>query len=168
MSIIAKIAERKQKEDKHHGALSATLAIFQMDPNAREDLITYMAALNEAQKAGDEDEQEYLGNAILEVIEFNGDEDDSDLDAWEKSTTDTAEGRKAKEELQVETDNFFNAYQHYKANCGLTTIRAVADAAGLSPTTVQAIEKQRVKPQFKTITALAKAFGVRPEELNRR
>jgi DNA-binding XRE family transcriptional regulator len=55
--------------------------------------------------------------------------------------------------------------QHHKARCNLTTIRAVAEVAGLSPTTVQAIEKQRVKPQFKTVQALAKAFGVGVEAL---
>jgi DNA-binding XRE family transcriptional regulator len=75
-------------------------------------------------------------------------------------------GREAAKELRDETNRFFKLYQQHKARCNLTTIRAVAQAAGLSPTTVQAIEKQRVKPQFKTIQALAKAFGVTPEELS--
>ena len=44
---------------------------------------------------------------------------------------------------QAETERFFKAYQHHKARCNLITIRAVAEAAGLSPTTVQAIEKRR-------------------------
>ena len=32
--------------------------------------------------------------------------------------------------------------------------------------TVQAIEKQKVKPQFKTIQALSKAFGVQPDDMS--
>ena len=54
MSITTKIAEWKQNEDKRHDARSAAVAIVQMDPNAREDLITYLKAFNEAQAAGDE------------------------------------------------------------------------------------------------------------------
>jgi len=160
MSITTKIAEWKQHEDKRHDALSAAAAIVQMDPHAREDLISYLKAFNEAQEAGDEQEQEYLAKAILEVFEINGSEDGPDIDSWEDEITSSVKGREAAEELRDETDRFFKAYQQCKTRSGLTTIRAVAEAAGLSPTTVQAIEKQRVKPQFRTIQALAKAFGV--------
>jgi DNA-binding XRE family transcriptional regulator len=166
MSITAKIAERKQQEDKRHDAFNVAAAIVQLDPHAREDLITYMKAFNEAQTAGDEQEQEYLVKAILEVFEVNPDEDGPDLETWEEEIRSSGKGREAAKALQDETDRFFKAYQQYKARCSLTTVRAIAEAAGLSPTTVQAIEKQSVKPQFKTIRALAKAFGVPPEALN--
>jgi uncharacterized tellurite resistance protein B-like protein len=80
MSITAKIAERKQQEDKRHDAFNVAAAIVQLDPHAREDLITYMKAFNEAQTAGDEQEQEYLVKAILEVFEVNPEEDGPDLE----------------------------------------------------------------------------------------
>jgi DNA-binding XRE family transcriptional regulator len=166
MNAIAKIVEQKNHEDKRHDALSAVAAIVRMDPNAREDLATYLKAFNKSQQAGDEEEQEYLVNAIQEIFEINSDEDGSDLGAWEAQIASSVKGREAAKELRDETNRFFKLYQQHKARCNLTTIRAVAQAAGLSPTTVQAIEKQRVKPQFKTIQALAKAFGVTPEELS--
>lgn len=166
MSATAKIAELKQHEDKRHGALSAVLAIVQMDPHAREDLITYIKALNESQVAGDEQEQDYVLRAILEVFEIEGVEDSPDLAAWEEASKSSAAGRKAAKELDEETDRFFDVYQRMKSRSGLTTIRQVAEAAGLSPTTVQAIEKQRVKPQFRTLQALAKAFKVEAAELH--
>jgi DNA-binding XRE family transcriptional regulator len=67
--------------------------------------------------------------------------------------------------LALETQRFFEAYQRCKIKSKLTTIRQIAKAAKLSATTVQAIEKQRVKPQFKTIKALAAAFKVQVKEL---
>lgn len=166
MSITAKIAERKQHEDKRHDAFSAAAAIVQMDPNAREDLISYMKAFNEAQRASDEQAQEYLVKAILEVFDNAESEDGLDLDAWLADIMSSSSGRDAAKDLQDETERFFRAYQECKTRSGLTTIRAIAEAASLSPTTVQAIEKQRVKPQFKTVQALAKAFGVEPGRLN--
>ncbi|HZK80047.1 MAG TPA: helix-turn-helix transcriptional regulator [Humisphaera sp.] len=166
MSIMEKIAERKQHEDKRHDALCAAAAIVQIDPHAREDLITYLKAFNAAQQAGDEDEQEYLVKAIQEIFEIGAPEDGPDLQAWEAEIASSARGREAARELHDETDRFFKAYQRHKARCNISTIRAVAEAAGLSPTTVQAIEKQKVKPQFKTIQALSKAFGVQPDELS--
>jgi DNA-binding XRE family transcriptional regulator len=137
-----------------------------MDPNAREDLATYLNAFNKSQQAGDEEEQEYLVNAIQEIFEIDSAEDSPDLEAWEAQVTASLTGRAAAKELRDETNRFFKVYQQHKARCNLATIRAVAEAAGLSPTTVQAIEKQRVKPQFKTIRALADAFGIKSEELN--
>jgi transcriptional regulator with XRE-family HTH domain len=91
----------------------------------------------------------------------------TDLDSWEAYLASTAAGKKAARRLARETSRFFAAYQKCKDASGLNTIRAVARAAGLNPTIVQAIEKQRVKPQYKIIKALAKAFGVSPEALNR-
>jgi DNA-binding XRE family transcriptional regulator len=167
MNATAKIKELKQHEDKRHGALSAVVAIVQMDPHAREDLITYIKALNESQMTGDDQEQEYVLKAILEVFEVDGVEDGPDLEAWEEESKLSATGRRAAKELAVETDRFFDIYQRMKSRSGLTTIRQVADAAGLSPTTVQAIEKQRVKPQFRTLQALAKAFKIDVTDLNK-
>ena len=165
MTIIEKITEMKQHEDKRHSALSAAAAIAQMDPHAREDLITYLKAFNDAQAAGDEQDQNYLLKAIIEVFEIDSTENGPDLGAWEAQIKSSPKGQDADKRLQTETDIFFKAYLREKARSGLTTIRSIAEAANLSPTTVQAIEKQRVKPQFKTIQALAKAFHIEPESL---
>lgn len=165
MNVTAKIAQSKEREGKRYDALSAAHAILQMDPHARKDLITYLQAFNECEIAGDEQEQEYLANAILEVLEIHEYEDGPDLDGWETQEKSTPGGAVAAEELAAETNRFFDAYSRLKAASGLTTIRAIASAAGLSTTTVQAIEKQRVKPQFKTLSALAKAFKVDVREL---
>lgn len=165
MSIIDKIIERKSQEDKRRDALNATAALLQIDPHARKDLITYLKAFDKARIAGDEDEQEYLVEAIEEIFEVGGTEDGPDVDEWEAQVASTREGRNAADELRDETDRFLKAYKYHKARCNLSTIRAVAEAAGLSPTTVQAIEKQSVKPQFKTIQALARAFGLKANDL---
>ena len=115
MSIVEKIAERKQHEDKRHDALFAAAAIVQIDPHGREDLITYLKAFNEAQESGDEDEQEYLVKAIQEIFEIGGHEDGPDLQAWEAEITSSVKGREAARELLDEADRFFKAYQHHKA-----------------------------------------------------
>jgi len=166
MTATMKLTELKQQEDQRHAALSAAVAIVQMDPHARQDLITYIKALNAAQVAGDEQEQEYLLKAILEVFAVDGNDDGLDLDDWEKESASSAAGRKAARELAAEAERFFGVYQRLKVRRGLSTIRQVADAAGLSPTTVLGIEKQRVKPQFRTLQALAKAFRVDVAELS--
>lgn len=166
MSIITKISKLKRDEDRRHNALSAVAAITHLDPDAREDLISYLKALHRAIADGNQEEQEYLLKAILEVFEIDGGEDAPDVEDWEKEVRSSSAGRKAGEALDAETVQFFKAYQRCKAHSRLTTIRKVADAAGISPTTVQAIEKKRVKPQFRTIQALAKAFRVDPAQLN--
>jgi len=166
MSIIARLSQMKQREDKRHDALNVAAAIVQMDPDVREDLISYLRAFNEATAAKDEQEQEYLMKAILEIFDTDGGEDSPALEDWEAEVCSSAKGQEAAKQLLGETDRFFAAYQHLKAESGLTTIRKLAQAAGISPTTVQAIEKQKVKPQFKTIQSLAKAFGVSPEKLS--
>ncbi|MEI7767613.1 MAG: helix-turn-helix transcriptional regulator [Phycisphaerae bacterium] len=167
MSAATKLTKLKRHEDQRHGALSAVVALVQMDPHARADLIVYLKALNEAQAAKDVQEQEYLLKAILEIMEVDGPEDGPDLAGWEAEAKATVAGRRAAQELAGETQRFFAVYQRLKAQSGLDTIRKVARAAGLSPTTVQAIEKQRVKPQFRTLQALAKGFKVDAGVLNR-
>lgn len=167
MIATTQIAKLKQQEDKRHGAWSAALAIMEMDPHAREDLITYIKALNDLQKTGDEEEQEYVVNAILEIFKIDGVEDGPDLTAWEKKSTSSPTAKRAAKELSDEAGRFFTVYQQMKARTGLNTIRQVADAAGLSPTTVHAIEKQQVKPQFRTLQALAKAFRVPVTDLSK-
>jgi DNA-binding XRE family transcriptional regulator len=165
MNLTQKLQEKMEHEEKRFGALSAAGAMLQMDPHARHDLITYLRALNECEKAGDEEEQAYLFQAIQEVMEIKEVEDGPDLNGWIREGESSPEGKAAASELARETQRFFEAYQRCKIKSKLTTIRQIAKAAKLSATTVQAIEKQRVKPQFKTIKALAMAFKVQVKEL---
>lgn len=64
------------------------------------------------------------------------------------------------ERVDREREAFFDRYFELKAASGLETQADVAKKAGLSPTTVQAIESRSVRPQFKTLKKLADAFGV--------
>jgi transcriptional regulator with XRE-family HTH domain len=47
----------------------------------------------------------------------------------------------------------------------MKTQRELADAAGISPTTVVRLEAMQVEAQFRTVRKLATALGVEPEEL---
>ncbi len=152
-------AEQRQAQGRS-SALSAAAALAQMDPHSREDLICYLQALTEAQAASDEEETRYLIKAIAEVFMIEDDAASPDLDAWEAEANRTPEGRNALQKNQKRSRSFLARYHELKAAAGLKTLRDVAKASGLSPTTVQAIETQSVKPQAKTIQALAKAFKV--------
>jgi DNA-binding XRE family transcriptional regulator len=159
------IQERQKRAASASTALDAAIAIAQMDPHSREDLICYLKALGEAQAAGDMEECEYLIEAIAEVFLVLENDGAPDLDAWIDQAGQHAEGRRAQRALEKESKQFFARYQQLKSHAGLKTIRQVAQACGLSPTTVQAIELQRVKPQAGTLQKLAKGLGVTLEEL---
>jgi len=47
-----------------------------------------------------------------------------------------------------------------------TTQEELAKKAGLSPTTVNRLEKGREKPMFQTIRKLAEALGVSPDQID--
>jgi transcriptional regulator with XRE-family HTH domain len=47
----------------------------------------------------------------------------------------------------------------------LLTVRALATAAGVAPTTVYLVETGRSAPTFRVIRALSEALGVQPEEV---
>jgi transcriptional regulator with XRE-family HTH domain len=47
----------------------------------------------------------------------------------------------------------------------MLTVRALAAAAGCSPTTVNQVETGKRLPRFGTIRRLAEALGVAPEEV---
>jgi DNA-binding XRE family transcriptional regulator len=163
MSIITAMADLEQEAEKRRDVLKTALAIARMNPDARENLASYLSALNAAQAAGDEDEQKYVIDAIIEI--FAPDADGGSLQKWEGQTRLQPGGATAAEQIHREAENFFRAYRKLKEQSGLT-IRQIAAAAGLSPTTIVAIEKQRVKPQTRTMQALAKAFGVTAEALS--
>jgi transcriptional regulator with XRE-family HTH domain len=47
----------------------------------------------------------------------------------------------------------------------LLTVRALATAAGVAPTTVYLVETGRSAPTFRVIRALSEPLGVQPEEV---
>lgn len=164
--VIEKIERKRHAAETASVALSAASTIARMDPHARADLIAFLSAYNEAQQVADQEEMDYLIEAIVEVFDPQSNCDSPDLDVWYSRAADEARGEAA--QLRQETDEFFARYHTLKAKSGLDTIRAVANAAGLSCTTVQAIEQQAAKPQFRTLMKLAKAFGVQIADLTGR
>lgn len=73
--------------------------------------------------------------------------------------------RAAIRRVEKAEQSFFDRYFAAKARSPHKTQRAVAKAAGVSPVTIQAIESRRIKPQFKTVEKIARAFGVPVAEL---
>lgn len=159
MSVIEEIKKQSRQVEHRRESLCATLAIFSMDPNARADLAEYMSSLSDAEAAEDEEAQRYISVAMEELFAHECDHRDGGLSAWKADAATTSAGRDADERLADETARFFDAYERAKGESGLHTVREIAIAAGLSPTTVQAVQSQRVKPQTKTIEKLARAFG---------
>ena len=75
------------------------------------------------------------------------------------------ERRKVEQAAAMDRARFFDRYLYLKSRSGLETIEQVADAAGVSKSTIVAIEKRRVRPQFRTLCKIANAFGVDVREL---
>jgi len=69
------------------------------------------------------------------------------------------EDPEAGKDVDVARRRLQQQYVLLKARAGLSTIQEVAQKAGISPTTVHAIEKHAVRPQFRTVRKLAAAFG---------
>ncbi len=167
MSAMTKKNKRQKKHAANAHALSAGAAVWALDPHSRNDLICHLHALDAAQNSGDVGEQEYARQAISEIFALKAAVGKApDLEDWERDVSSPA-AEAAAAARDRDAEKFFLNYDRLKRAGKLHTIRAVAKAAGLSPTTVQAIEKQRVKPQLKTRQALAKAFHVKVDELDR-
>ena len=47
----------------------------------------------------------------------------------------------------------------------MMTVRALASASGVSPTTLVKLEHGRVRPHYSTMLAIAGALGVHPREI---
>lgn len=164
-TVPEEIKKKQHRAEAQSKGLNAAIAIAEMDPHSREDLRCYLKALTEAQQAGEEDEIEYLIDAIAEVFGSASDGGAPDLETWSDEALQTPAGRDAVREVAADAEAFLARYQRLKAAAGMTTLQQVADAAGLSPTTVQAFETQRVKPHAGTLQKLAKAFRVEVSEL---
>lgn len=150
--------------------LQAIELLFELDPHAREELASHLEALNEAQSLGDEE-------AVAEVLEsikvlFDScrggyrPDDALTLEAWEEELAENdEESRNARVQANQASKAFLERYLTAKTAAELTTQAEVADRCDLSVNTVNAIETERVKPQYRTIVKLAKGLGVRPEWL---
>lgn len=160
ISVVA--AQAKRESD----ALNATVAIFQLDPRAREDLACYLRALDAAVEARDEEEQRYVFDSIRELFfPVGSGEPPADVSEWRAHAASTVQGRRAAEQLDEDDRRFLARYQDLKSKRGLETQQAVAAACGLSINTINAVETQRVKPQTRTLQRIAAGLGVSVEEL---
>jgi DNA-binding XRE family transcriptional regulator len=142
-----------QRANAHWTAIK----IAAMDPHTREDLATYLADLNNPEL--DQEDRRYIIEAIQELFTFGHCSPDGDLDEW-MAFAEGDEGRHAHTTVKNDALRFFARYQEAKQRKGLSTQKEVAEICGLSPTTVNAFETQRVKPQMRTVQKLADGLGV--------
>jgi len=164
------------------GAMSAAMAIIQMDPHFRDDLIVYLrefnktkAQLTRAESENDSEEMGWLNEELMHITKaivelFESDDLDairnaSTLDGFEAKIRAMPGGERQYERTQGWLSAFQQRYRDAKTKSGLETIAQVAEKAGLSKTTVHAIESGRGRPHFKTIKKLAIAFGVTANSL---
>lgn len=80
------------------------------------------------------------------------------------SSIESPRRRSPEESARAERETFVRNYQRLRP-AHLNTQGKVAKAAGVSLGTIIAIERHRVRPQFRTVSKLAAAFGVEPEDL---
>lgn len=146
-------------------ALNAPIALMQMEPDAIEDLGVYLKSLSEAVQAKDHDKIAYLLDAINDVFSVPDTTEGPDVDGMLQQMRKTPEGAVAVEQVEAENEGFMTRYVQAKTGAGLQTQREVAERCGVSKTTVNAIETERVAPQFRTVERLAKGLGVTPEWL---
>jgi DNA-binding XRE family transcriptional regulator len=160
---IAKLTESLQARHRavqgEFCGLNAALAIAQMDPHSLDDLVCYLRDLEQAHRTGDEEAQEYLVEAIAEVFTRIDVSAVGDIGSWEASLAASPDGQAAVHQVEADAKRFLERYRDLKSRSGLKTQRDVAAAAGLSLTTVNAIEQGAVRPHFKTLEKLAAAFN---------
>jgi DNA-binding XRE family transcriptional regulator len=136
--------------------------LLALNDDAFESIVSFRAGYQQAVRENDEAAKaamiEYASEVLGGVSSDTISEDELRLDPKWDAAFNKADAERA---------SFFDAYFAAKHKAGLSTQREVADAAGISPTTVQQIEARQVRPQFRTIEKLAKAFGVPVTDLVR-
>lgn len=153
------IRRRYRAEEKHFNALSTALALVQMDPYAKEDLAIYLADAQRAAAANDAEALDYILNAIVEIFTPADMSKALTHEQFEAKIRRMPGGAEAFAAVKSAKAEFRKRYLAAKAASGYRTIRELAKAAGLSPTTVQAIEKGSLTPQWRTLQSLCKAFN---------
>jgi len=145
---------------RQHIAEAAAILIAEMDPHSRGDLATYVNALTSAMQRDDPDEIAYIHEAIVELFSADPAMPGVDLDELELQ-----QDHAALERHRFDNDRFFMRYHALKQRAGCLTQRDVAERCKLSVNTVNAIETQRVRPQWRTVKKIADGFGVTVDEL---
>lgn len=162
-SPACQVDQRLERVRHEEFKLSVVKAILDLDPTGREELRTHIEALTEALLSQDTDSVAVITEAIEEL--FSTDryecEDGTDIDGWEHDLSsskgelaDAIRRRKAMNRM------FIERYNEAKRNRGLSNQRQVAEACGISPTTVRAIESEQVAPQSGTLQKIAHGLGV--------
>ena len=146
-------------------AAAAPLALAQMDPHSLSDLAVYMECLAKAKTDKDKKQIESIVTAIREVFQVPDTTEGPEVGELLESMKQTPSGNVAVEAVDAENAAFIERYTAAKNKAGINTQREVADRCGLSKTTVNAIETERVAPQCRTMEKLARGLGVSVEWL---
>lgn len=139
----------------------AAIAVASIDERAWSSLTLYRESYREAKLAGDQESMSYLLDAIEETlgrvsrrrpVRVVEDMDDEAM----RGINEAADRHRAE---------FFRRYRRARDASPYRTLKEIAERAGISETTLHAIEAERVKPQMGTIKKLATCFGVEMHEL---
>ncbi|MFN0010291.1 MAG: helix-turn-helix domain-containing protein [Phycisphaerales bacterium] len=161
LSVQAALERRKQAAFTLFGPEAAAIAIADLDPHALNDLRVYVDDLRKAREQNSAEAMRYVLDAIAELF---GRADMTKAMATDEvlaKVVGSAAGATAVQLQNAHRLAFRAKYFELKSLSGLATIKAVADATGLSPTTVQAIEDEAntAVPQFRTLQRLAAGFN---------
>lgn len=115
--------------------------------------------------AGDEESAAFVIGTIAELLTPPEFVQWIPYEQWVAEQRTDPQARARGEEFLREQADFHRNYMRFKSAAGLDTQRAVAEAAGVSVTTVNMIETGHAKPHFRTIQKIARAFGVATEDL---
>lgn len=150
------MTSQRQVAQHHVGRL------LSLSDDAFESIVSFRAGYQQALRDNDEAAKAAMIEYASEVLGGVSPATISEDELRAEPVWDAAFNR-----ADAERASFFDAYVAAKHKAGLSTQREVADAAGISPTTVQQIEARQVRPQFRTIEKLATAFGVPVGDLMR-
>lgn len=156
---------RKHKAIQELVASHASLMIADMDPHTLMDLVEYLQAIERAKKDNDQDQIQYIRDAIEELFIVDCDDGELDIDAWEERLMSDERSSPAIEGARAADHAFMARYAQAKSDAGVRTQREVAKRCKLAVNTVNAIETQRVRPQSRTVQRLADGLNVSVEWL---
>ncbi len=149
------IREASDRVKARQSAQTAAMRMLSLDDARWEAMSSFRVGYLIAREQGDEESMFEMVSYAVEVLQrAEGLADAQTVDAesidWDPGVIEAVERSRAA---------FFDSYVRMKEASGLRTQKQVSDAAGLSPATVQAIESRKVKPQYRTVEKLARAFG---------
>lgn len=142
-----------------HAKREQSLDLLSIDDATWEALAAIRQDFAKARANNDDEAQLLLIDYGAEVLAGIPQPDEAEQD-WVDGAAFVPGTDLASSRAEAERDRFFRRYAQAKAASGLKTQRQVAAAAGLSPTTVHAIEAGMIRPQFRTVEKLAAALGI--------